>query len=123
MSKQTKSESVTKQIIGKIQVFDENLIVRVTQAEKTTGGIILPDSDKRTRIAVVAEVIAAGEGKILDNGNRVAMRMGPGDTILISGQAGLPLDDSILLELGLQSSEISNVFLIKQHDVVGILTK
>lgn len=106
-------------LASKIEVFDENLIVRVSRGKTTSGGIVLPDSDKKARIAVIAEVVAAGEGRILDNGAHHPMPCKAGDRILISGQAGLPLDNVIITELGLTTSESQDIFLIRHQDVIG----
>ena len=59
----TKTKSATVTPLG-----DRVLVKRVAADEKTKGGIILPDTAKeKPREGVV---IAIGNGKLLDNGNR-----------------------------------------------------
>ena len=52
----------------KIRPLQDRVIVkRVKEEEKTKGGIIIPDSAKEKPIE--GEVLAVGNGKILENGN------------------------------------------------------
>jgi len=102
-----------------IEVFDEHLIVRRQSSKETQGGILLPESDKRERVGIVAEVVAAGEGRYFDNGHRQKMHVEPGDKVIVSGLAGLDLGEEIRLELGLEVDDASDLFLIRQTDLIG----
>ncbi len=60
----------------------DHIVVKVTKEDKTTkSGIVLPDtiSDEKKE---TGEVVSVGPGKILDNGQRSAMEVKPGDKIL-----------------------------------------
>ena len=84
MSTATKSKDKTKL---KLQPLGDRLVVKREAAEgKTAGWIVLPDSakDKPTR----GLVVAIGDGKLLDNGNRGALQVKVGDRVLFTSYAG-----------------------------------
>ena len=55
----------------KIKPLQDRIIVkRIEEEEKTKGGIIIPDSAKEKPME--GEIVAAGPGKVLENGTRVA---------------------------------------------------
>ncbi len=89
----TKSATVTP-------LGDRVLIKRVEADEKTKGGIIIPDSAKEKPIE--GEVLAVGNGKLLENGTRQAMSVKPKDRVLFSSYAGseIKLDGEELMILG-----------------------
>jgi chaperonin GroES len=65
---------------------DRILVKRVDEEEKTTGGIIIPDSAKeKPQEGIVA---AVGPGKTLENGNIAEPGVTKGDRILFSKYAG-----------------------------------
>jgi len=65
---------------------DKVLVQRLEAENKTAGGIVLPDTAKEKPQR--GKVIAAGEGKILDDGSRQKMQVSKGDTVLFSSYAG-----------------------------------
>jgi len=70
-----------------LKPLNDRIVVKaVTPEEKTTGGIILPDSaqEKPTE----AEVVAVGPGKLLDNGKVVPLEIKPGDRIIYAKYGG-----------------------------------
>ncbi len=71
----------------------------VSPEEKTSGGIILPDAAQEK--PQMAEVLAVGPGKTLDNGKIVTLEVKPGDRILYSKYGGtevkLGVDEYIVL--------------------------
>lgn len=65
----------------------DRVVVKVISAqEKTQGGIVLPDTAKEK--PQVAEVVAVGAGRILDNGNRLAPEVKVGDKVIFSKYSG-----------------------------------
>lgn len=71
----------------KLRPLDDRIVVkRLDAEEKTAGGIILPDAAKEKPMK--AEVLAVGEGKLLDNGKRVAPDVKIGDIILLGKYSG-----------------------------------
>jgi chaperonin GroES len=65
---------------------DRILVKRVDEEEKTSGGIIIPDSAKEKPQEGL--VVAVGPGKTLDNGKIAEIAVGAGDRILFSKYAG-----------------------------------
>jgi len=65
----------------------DRVVVKVLGAgEKTAGGIILPASAKKK--PTEGEVIAVGNGRVLDNGDRSSMNVKAGDQVLFSKFGG-----------------------------------
>jgi len=67
-------------------LHDRVLVTRLDEGEQKMGGIIIPDSAKEK--PQQAEVKAVGNGKLLDNGERVAPEVKPGDRILFGKYSG-----------------------------------
>jgi len=65
---------------------DRVLVKRLEVEEKTAGGIYIPDSAKEKPSK--GEIVAAGPGKLDDNGERVAMTAKVGDVVLFAKYAG-----------------------------------
>ena len=65
---------------------DRVLIKRVEEESKTKGGIIIPDSAKEKPQEGL--VVAAGPGKVADNGTRVPCEVKAGDRILFGKYSG-----------------------------------
>ena len=71
----------------KIRPLQDRVIVkRVPEEEKTKGGIIIPDTAKEKPIE--GEVIAAGNGKVQEDGKVRALDVKAGDRILFTKYAG-----------------------------------
>jgi len=65
---------------------DRLLVKRVDAEDKTSGGIILPDSAKEKPRE--GTVIAVGNGKLMENGERASMTVKKNDRVLFSSYAG-----------------------------------
>jgi chaperonin GroES len=65
---------------------DRILVQRVKEEEKTKGGIIIPDTAKEK--PVEGRVIAAGIGKLSEEGKRIALEVKKGDRILFGKYSG-----------------------------------
>ncbi len=71
----------------KLQPLADKIIVRRDEAaDKTPGGIVLPDQAQE--IPARGKVLAVGEGKLLDDGTRQEMPVEEGDTVLFGRYAG-----------------------------------
>lgn len=71
----------------KIRPLHDRIIVkRLSEEEKTKGGIIIPDTAKEK--PQEAEVIAVGNGKVLDDGKKVPVDVRVGDKVLFSKYSG-----------------------------------
>lgn len=65
---------------------DRVLIKRIDKEEKTSGGIIIPDTAKEK--PQEGEVVAVGNGKRLDDGKVQALDIKKGDRILFGKYSG-----------------------------------
>jgi len=82
----------------KVRPLGEKILVKRVEAKsKTASGIFLPDSAKEK--PQEAEVIAIGDGKMLDSGERAKFQVKKGDKVLLSKWGGteLKVDDQELL--------------------------
>lgn len=70
-----------------IKPLGDRVVIKVLEGETTTkSGIVLPDTAKEK--PQQGEVIAVGTGKVLENGQRVALDVKAGDKIIFSKYAG-----------------------------------
>ena len=65
---------------------DRIVIELVESEEKTASGIVLPDSAKEK--PQEGKVVAVGTGRVLENGEHVALEVSVGDRIIFSKYAG-----------------------------------
>ena len=71
----------------KVRPLHDRLIIRrIEEKETAKGGIIIPDSAKEK--PQEGEVLAVGNGKILENGTKVALDVKKGDKILFGKYTG-----------------------------------
>jgi chaperonin GroES len=70
-----------------IKPLGDKVVVQLIEAEeKTSGGILLPDSAKKK--PTEGKVVAVGNGRTLDNGQRNALTVKVGDRVLFSKYGG-----------------------------------
>jgi len=65
---------------------DRVLVLRVEEEQKSAGGIIIPDTAKEKPLE--GKIVAAGPGKMGDDGKRAPLEVKKGDRILFSKYAG-----------------------------------
>ena len=71
----------------KVKPIGDRILIKRLEAEETTkGGIVIPDSAKEK--PKEGEVISLGEGRLLENGERVAFQVKVGDRVLFTSYAG-----------------------------------
>ncbi len=89
---------------------DRILVERLKEEEKTKGGIIIPDSAKEKPMQ--GHVVAAGNGRITEDGKKVPMDVKVGDVILFAKYSGneVKIDDKDYL-------------IMKEDDVLAIVEK
>ncbi|MBA3793517.1 MAG: co-chaperone GroES [Rubrobacter sp.] len=79
---------------------DRALVKIVEREEQTASGIVLPDTAKEK--PQTAEVVAVGEGKLDDNGQRVPIDFSQGDVIVFAKYSGTEIslegDDYMILD-------------------------
>jgi chaperonin GroES len=92
----------------KIRPLQDRIVVRrVQEEEKTKGGIIIPDSAKEKPIE--GEVVAVGNGKVLDDGKLQALDVKKGDRILFGKYAGTEIKIDGIEHLILREEEVLGV--------------
>ena len=89
-------------------LHDRILVQRVKEEEKTKGGIIIPDTAKEKPIE--GKVIAAGKGKLSEEGKRIALEVKKGDRILFGKFSGT--------EVKIEGAEY---LIMREDDVLGII--
>ncbi|AIL96231.1 chaperonin GroES [Corynebacterium mucifaciens] len=73
-----------------IKPLEDKVLVQIAEAETTTAsGLVIPDSAAEKPQEAV--VIAVGPGRLDDNGNRVAVDVKEGDTVVFSKYGGTEL--------------------------------
>lgn len=71
----------------KLKPLGDKIVVEVIDEPQTTAsGIVLPDTAKEK--SQRGKVVAVGTGKMLDNGERVALEVNEGDTVLFAKYGG-----------------------------------
>ncbi len=89
---------------------DRVLVKYSEEAEKSTGGLYIPDSAKEKPQR--GEIIAIGPGRVTDDGKLQKMDVKVGDTVLFEKYSGskINIDDVEYL-------------IIKEEDILGIIEK
>ena len=67
-------------------LHDRVIVKRIDEEEKTSGGIIIPDTAKEK--PQEGKVIAVGKGKVLENGKVMPLTVKKGDRILFGKYSG-----------------------------------
>lgn len=89
----------------------DRVVVKPSKAEeKTKGGIIVPDTAKEK--PVWGEVIAAGPGRISDEGKQIALEVKVGDKVLYGKYSGT--------EVTVDSEEL---LIMRESDIFAIMPK
>jgi chaperonin GroES len=87
---------------------DRVLLKRVQEEQKTKGGIIIPDTAKEK--PVEGEVVAVGNGKVLDDGTVRALGVKAGDRVLFGKYSGT--------EIKLDGEEH---LIVREDDILGVV--
>jgi len=89
-------------------LHDRVLVRRTESDEKTSGGLIIPESAKEK--PAEGEVIACGEGARKDSGELIEMGVKEGDKILFGKWSGT--------EVTVDGEEL---LMMKESDILGII--
>ena len=94
---------------SKIRPLHDRIIVRrVEDQEAMRGGLYIPDTAKEK--PQEGEVIAVGNGKVLENGTKIELDVKAGDRILFGKYAGT--------EIKLDGEEF---LILREDDVLGVI--
>nr|CAI78832.1 co-chaperonin [uncultured bacterium] len=94
--------------VGIRPLGEKVLIKRLEADEQTSGGIVLPDSAKEK--PKQGTVLKAGDGKLLDSGERQALQVKKGDKVLFTSYAGT--------EIKVEGEEM---LIMDESDVLAVL--
>jgi chaperonin GroES len=84
------------------------LVLRVEEEQKTSGGIIIPDTAKEK--PQEGKIVASGPGKMGEDGKRTSLDVKKGDRILFSKYAGTEI----------KIDGVEHLFM-KEDDILGVL--
>ena len=87
---------------------DRVIIELVEQEETTASGIVLPDSAKEK--PQEGHVVAVGNGKVTDKGERIALDVAAGDRVIFSKYAGTEI-----------KHEDKEYLILRQDDILAIV--
>ncbi len=89
---------------------DRVLVERLQEEEKTKGGLFIPDSAKEKPMQ--GKVVAAGNGRVMEDGKKIPMDVKIGDVVLFAKYSGndVKIDDKEYL-------------IMKEDDILAIVEK
>lgn len=89
-------------------LYDRIVVKRLEDAaEKTLGGIIIPDQAKER--ATIGEVIAVGAGRVTDEGKILPLQVKTGDTVFFGKYSGTDAGDDLLI--------------IREEEILGLVER
>jgi len=95
----------------KLRPLDDRVVIKQLEAEeKTSGGIILPDTAKEK--PQIGKVVALGPGKMLDDGKRSKMTVKKNDKVIYAKYIGNDVE-----------IDGEKYVILRESDVLGIIEK
>jgi chaperonin GroES len=93
----------------KLRPLQDRIVVkRVAEETTTKGGIIIPDTAKEK--PAEGKVVSVGNGKVADDGKRIALEIKTGDRILFGKYSGT--------EVKIEGEEF---LIMREDDVLGVI--
>jgi chaperonin GroES len=89
-------------------LHDRVIVRRLDEETVSAGGIIIPDSAKEKPLE--GEVVSAGKGKIMENGDIRPLDVKAGDKVIFSKYAGT--------EIKIEGEE---VLMMREDDILGVI--
>jgi chaperonin GroES len=89
-------------------LHDRILVRRMPEEEKTSGGIIIPDTAKEKPQR--GEIVATGKGRVTEDGKTLPLEVRVGDRVLFGKYSGT--------ELKLNGSEY---LMMREEDILGVI--
>ena len=91
-------------------LHDRVIVKRMEEERMSAGGIVIPDS--ATEKPIRGEVLAVGNGKILDNGEKRPLDIAVGDTVLFGKYSGT--------EVKVEGEEL---LVMREEDIMAVIEK
>lgn len=93
----------------KLRPLDDRVVIKQSEAEeKTSGGIILPDTAKEK--PQIGKIVAVGPGKMLDNGKRNKMSVKKNDKVIYGKYMGSDVE-----------IDGEKYVILREDDILGIV--
>ncbi len=93
----------------RIEPLGDKVVIKRTDAEeKTTGGILLPDSARQK--PQEGRVLSVGNGRLLADGSRSEPQVNEGDRVIFSSYAGTEID-----------VDGSKVLIMNESDILAVM--
>ena len=89
---------------------DKVLVQRLEAENKTSGGIVLPDTAKEK--PQKGKIVSVGKGKLLDDGTRQKVQVKKGETVLFTSYAGT--------EIKIEGKEY---LIMDESDIMAVIEK
>ena len=89
-------------------LHDRLLVRRVEEKETAKGGIVIPDTAKEKPME--GEVLAVGNGKLLENGTKLALDVKVGDKVLFGKYSGTEI-----------TVDGEDVLIVREDEVLAIM--
>ena len=99
---------MAKTELGVRPLHDRILVRRMAEEEKTAGGLFIPDTAKEKPQR--GEIMAAGKGRVTEDGKILPLEVKTGDKVLFSKYAGT--------EIKLSGEEY---LMMREEDILGIV--
>ncbi len=87
---------------------DKVVVEVIDEPQTTSSGIVLPDTAKEK--SQRGKVVAVGTGKVMDNGERIALEVKEGDTVMFAKYGGTEL-----------SLEGKDLMILSERDIHAII--
>jgi chaperonin GroES len=95
----------------KLRPLDDGVVIKQLEAEeKTSGGIILPDTAKEK--PQIGKIVATGPGKLLEGGKRSKMSVKKNDKVIYAKYIGSDVE-----------IEGEKYVILKESDILGVVEK
>ncbi len=95
----------------KLKPLDDRIVIKQSEAEeKTSGGIILPDTAKEK--PQIGKIVATGPGKLLDNGKRSKMSVKEKNEVIYAKYIGSDVE-----------IDGEKYVILRESDILGIVEK
>ena len=91
-------------------LHDRVILKRIEEGEQVRGGIIIPDTAKEK--PQEGEVIAVGNGKVLENGTKIELDVKAGDRVLFGKYSGS--------EIKIEGEEY---LIMREDEILGIIER
>ena len=93
----------------KIRPLHDRVVIRRVEDERTSpGGIVIPDS--ATEKPMQGEVLAVGNGKVLDNGDQRGLDVKVGDKVLFGKYSGTEV-----------KVDGEDLLVMREDDIMGVI--